>query len=89
LCLSDGLEAGVGDAVLTPRNESELITSGGDMVRNGQRWVVDSIGYDGSITARRCDDTSATVTLKAITWKSMPNSVIPLPGIVSKAQPWT
>lgn len=65
LCLSDGLEAGVGDVVLTRRNDSKLITSSGDMVRNGQRWVVDSIGYDGSITARRCDDTSATVTLNS------------------------
>ena len=65
LCLSDGLEVGVGDVVLTRRNDSKLITSSGDMVRNGQRWVVDSIGYDGSITARRCDDTSATVTLNS------------------------
>ena len=65
LRLSDGLEAGVGDVLLTRRNDSKLITSSGDMVRNGQRWIVDSIGKDGSITARRCDDTSATVTLSS------------------------
>ncbi|WP_257159627.1 MobF family relaxase [Corynebacterium cystitidis] len=89
LCLSDGLEAGVGDVVLTRRNDSKLITSSGDMVRNGQRWVVDSIGYDGSITARRCDDTSVTVTLNSDYLENMPNSVMPLPGIVPKARPWT
>ena len=61
--LSDGLKAGVGDVILTRRNDAKLVTSNGDVVRNGQRWVVDSIGKDGSITARRCDDDLATVTL--------------------------
>lgn len=63
LHLSDGLTAGVGDVILTRRNDAKLVTSNGDVVRNGQRWVVDSIGKDGSITARRCDDDLATVTL--------------------------
>lgn len=63
LGLSDGLTAGVGDVILTRRNDAKLVTSNGDVVRNGQRWVVDSIGKDGSITARRCDDNLATVTL--------------------------
>lgn len=63
LLLSDGLKAGIGDVVLTRRNDSKLITSSGDMVRNGQRWIVDSIGHDGSIAARRVDDDSATVTI--------------------------
>ena len=61
--LSDGLKADVGDVILTRRNDAKLVTSNGDVVRNGQRWVVDSIGKDGSITARRCDDDLATVTL--------------------------
>ena len=65
LCLSDGLDAGVGDVVLTRRNDSKLMTTSGDMVRNGQRWVVEFVGDDGSMIVRRCDDTSATVTLNS------------------------
>lgn len=63
LLLSDGLKAGIGDVILTRRNSAALVTSAGDMVRNGQRWIVDSIGQDGSITARRIDDDLATVTI--------------------------
>ncbi|MDN6457241.1 MULTISPECIES: MobF family relaxase [Actinomycetes] len=63
LPLADGLLAGVGDTILTRRNNAQLVTSSGDSVRNGQRWSVESIGHDGSIVARRVDGVSATVTL--------------------------
>ncbi|WP_394280700.1 AAA family ATPase, partial [Corynebacterium sp.] len=61
--LTSGQFAHVGDTILTRRNDYELTTSAGDVVRNGQRWQVESINSDGSVTARRLDDTFATVTL--------------------------
>src|SRR5699024_2265331 len=44
--LSDGLEAYIGDTILTRSNEYELVTSAGDVVRNGQRWMVESFTSD-------------------------------------------
>lgn len=63
--LSDGLEAHIGDTILTRRNDYELVTSAGDVVRNGQRWTVEYFNTDGSAQVRRLDDTSATVTLSS------------------------
>src|SRR5699024_8482756 len=39
--LSDGLEAYIDDTILTRSNDYELVTSAGDVVRNGQRWMVE------------------------------------------------
>lgn len=55
--------AHVGDTILTRRNNYDLVTSAGDVVRNGQRWQVEAIHADGSITARRNDDTGAVIVL--------------------------
>ena len=55
--------AHVGDTILTRRNNYDLVTSVGDVVRNGQRWRVEAIHADGSITARRSDDTGAAIVL--------------------------
>ena len=63
--LSDGLEAYIGDTILTRSNDYELVTSAGDVVRNGQRWMVESFTADGAAQVRRLDDTSATVTLSS------------------------
>ncbi|SLM89585.1 transfer protein homolog TraA [Corynebacterium casei] len=63
--LSDGLEAYIDDTILTRSNDYELVTSAGDVVRNGQRWMVESFTADGSAQVRRLDDTSATVTLSS------------------------
>src|SRR5699024_2636087 len=48
---------------ISTRNDYDLTTSAGDVVRNGQRWEVEEIDAEGNIRARRCDDTNATVTL--------------------------
>ncbi|MCF4007769.1 relaxase domain-containing protein [Corynebacterium uropygiale] len=61
--LTPGQFAHVGDTILTRRNDYELTTSAGDVVRNGQRWSVVDIGADGSVMVRRLDETDATVTL--------------------------
>lgn len=55
--------AHVGNIILTRRNNYDLVTSAGDVVRNGQRWRVEAIHADGSITARRSDDTGAAIVL--------------------------
>lgn len=55
----------VGDVILTRRNDYQLTTDAGDVVRNGQRWQIEQIHADGSLTARRRDETQASVTLPA------------------------
>lgn len=55
----------VGEVILTRRNDYQLTTSAGDVVRNGQRWQIEQIHMDGSLTARRRDETQASVVLPA------------------------
>ena len=49
--LDDGSRAGVGDTVITRRNDRRL-RSRSDWVRNGQTWTVTQVRDDGSITVR-------------------------------------
>lgn len=58
--LLDGTQAGVGDIIVTRRVDRTLhiashagtsSTGDGDFVKNGDRFVIDAIGRDGSITA--------------------------------------
>lgn len=65
VALAGEARAHVGDVVLTRRNDYQLVTSAGDVVRNGQRWHVEEVHEDGSVGVRRLDDTGATATLPA------------------------
>ncbi|GAB2498784.1 Multifunctional conjugation protein TraI (plasmid) [Corynebacterium atrinae] len=65
VALAGEARAHVGDMVLTRRNDYQLVTSAGDVVRNGQRWHVQEVREDGSVSVRRLDDTGATATLPA------------------------
>lgn len=63
--LADGLRASSGDIVATRRNKRALRLAGGrDFVRNGQRWRVETVKYDGSLAVSRID-TGQKVTLPA------------------------
>ena len=53
--------AGVGDTIITRKNDRRLRTPRG-WVRNGDRWTITDIRDDGSLTARRADS-HGTVTL--------------------------
>ncbi|WP_422936626.1 MobF family relaxase [Sinomonas sp. P47F7] len=50
--LSDGTQAGVGDTVITRRNDRRL-RNGRDWARNGECWTVAAVRGDGSIAIRR------------------------------------
>lgn len=63
--LSTGQWLHAGDVLLTRKNDYDLLTSAGDVVRNGQRWKVDALHGDGSISATRLDDTQATAVIPA------------------------
>ncbi|MGO1183944.1 MAG: MobF family relaxase [Micrococcaceae bacterium] len=52
VALHDGTRAGVGDLVVTRRNERRLST-GASWVKNGDRWQVTRRHEDGSLTVRR------------------------------------
>ena len=50
--LADGSAVGVGDRVVTRRNDRALITRGG-WVKNGDRWTVLDSSGDGSLIVQR------------------------------------
>ncbi len=55
--LADGLEAAVGDVVVTRKNNSKYVVTGSDgktsgRVKNGDLWTVAGIGTDGSLRLR-------------------------------------
>ena len=52
----------VGDIAVTRRNSRRLVASDSQWVKNGDRWVVESVSAASSIRLRRCD-TGATVTV--------------------------
>lgn len=52
--LAEGTSAGVGDTVITRRNDRRLRTgTGRDWVRNGETWRITDVRDDGSITIRK------------------------------------
>jgi len=59
----DGHPFGVGDRVVTRRNDRRLVATDGAWVRNGDTWTVESVGPSGSLTLRRAaGDGRAVVT---------------------------
>ncbi|WP_344079927.1 MobF family relaxase [Nostocoides veronense] len=50
--LNDGTAAGVGDAIITRRNDRRL-RNGKDWVRNGDTWTITGVRNDGSVTIRK------------------------------------
>lgn len=63
VALQGDAHAGVGDAIITRKNDRRLHTPRG-WVRNGDRWTVIDVRDDGSLTAR-CADSRGTVILPA------------------------
>ena len=61
--LSDGTTAGVGDRVVSRRND-RLLSTGRGWVKNGDRWTVIGLPGDGSLLVRRYRG-SSTVRLPA------------------------
>lgn len=57
-------DAGIGERILTRRNDRTMRDTEGDFIRNGSTLTVEAIHNDGSITARR-DTTDATIRLPA------------------------
>lgn len=51
--LHDGSTAGVGDVIVTRRNDRGLTSRGGAWVKNGDRWTITARSADGSVTVRR------------------------------------
>ncbi|MGP9617561.1 MobF family relaxase [Arthrobacter sp. AOP36-A1-22] len=50
--LNDGTTAGVGDTIITRRNDRRL-RNGKDWVRNGATWTIIGVRDDGSLTTRK------------------------------------
>jgi hypothetical protein len=56
--------AGPGDLIVTRRNDRALLDDHGEPVRNRERWLVDAVHADGSLTATRTTG-PGTATLPA------------------------
>jgi conjugative relaxase-like TrwC/TraI family protein len=48
--LRDGTSASAGDTIITRRNDRRLAVSNSDFVKNGDRWQVDRVHEDGSLS---------------------------------------
>jgi len=94
---ADGTTIGVGDRVLSRRNDRTLSTGGGAFVRNGDLWDVTTTHTDGSLTvtrsvrdrsggARRAPS-SRRCTSRRGTWPSTSTSATPPPPTAPKASP--
>ncbi|MET8521811.1 AAA family ATPase [Nocardioides sp. NPDC004968] len=63
IILASGEPASVGDLIITRRNDRHLRTLRCDWVRNGDRWRIDKVNTDGSITVSRRRGRAAKITL--------------------------
>lgn len=59
--LSDGTTAYKDDTVVTRLNRRDLTTTSTDFVKNGDRWTVDAVHPDGSLTVRHVHHRHAVV----------------------------
>ncbi|WP_129840370.1 MobF family relaxase [Streptomyces sp. RFCAC02] len=56
IALRDETRAGVGDVIVTRRNERRLsVLHGRDFVKNGDQWHIESLDEDGNAVARHTD----------------------------------
>ncbi|NKU56528.1 hypothetical protein GS881_24510, partial [Rhodococcus hoagii] len=62
--LSDGLNCSAGDIICTRLNNRRLALTRTDFVRNGDRWTVDEVHQDGSLTVTHIG-TSRSIQLPA------------------------
>ncbi|WP_246211482.1 MobF family relaxase [Phytoactinopolyspora alkaliphila] len=61
--LHDGTSAGVGDRIVTRRNDRYLAAGPRSWVKNGDHWTVRLRHQDGSLTVARADGRGAAITL--------------------------
>jgi conjugative relaxase-like TrwC/TraI family protein len=52
VALADGNRASAGEVIITRRNDRQLRTSATDWVRNGDRWTVSSVDWDGGLRVK-------------------------------------
>ncbi|MGO2747994.1 ATP-dependent DNA helicase, partial [Microbacterium sp.] len=66
VALAEGTRGGVGDAIITRRNDRRLRTgTGRDWVRNGETWRITDVRDDGSITIRKPGRRFGSIVLPA------------------------
>ena len=63
--VADGQTAGVGDEVVTRKNDRRLPTGRRGWVKNGDRWTVTATNDDGSMVVSRAGAAGGSVTLPA------------------------
>ena len=64
--LHDNTVAGVGDVIVTRRNQRDLRTGPGAWVRNGDLWIVTARADDGTLTVQRKTDIASRVSRSSL-----------------------
>ena len=78
--LADGNSAGPGDLILCRANDRRLATSRRQWVPNGDRFIVDRVHPDGSITAHTLPSHRANDTRRNARGNARGNAVVVLPA---------
>jgi conjugative relaxase-like TrwC/TraI family protein len=87
--LSDGLEASVGDWIITRNNARWLHIPGGGWVKNGHRWVIRDVAANGTVSVSRLtgSNTESVVRLPARYVAS--DTTLGYARTINGAQGWT
>jgi conjugative relaxase-like TrwC/TraI family protein len=87
--LSDGLQASVGDWIITRNNARWLHIPGGGWVKNGHRWVIRDIAANGTVSVSRLtgSNTESVVRLPARYVAS--DTTLGYARTINGAQGWT
>ena len=64
---ADGTTARIGDRVATRRNRPDLLSTGGEPVRNRHTWTVQAIDADGAVTVDHAERGSVTLPADYVT----------------------
>lgn len=87
--LSDGLQASVGDWILTRNNERNLRIPGGGWVKNGHRWVIRDINEDGDIFVSRMSGGNTEALVKLPAKYVATDTTLGYARTINGAQGWT
>lgn len=87
--LSDGLEASVGDWILTRNNARWLRIPGGGWVKNGHRWVIRDIDEHGNISVSRMTGGNTNAVVKLPAKYVATDTTLGYARTINGAQGWT
>ena len=87
--LSDGLDASVGDWIITRNNARWLHVPGGGWVKNGHRWVIRDIDADGTVSVSRLTGSGTDSVVRLPARYVATDTTLGYARTINGAQGWT